>query len=1599
MANDTAKHDYRQCANEDPIGGRVRAFYANPKSETKTIPRNVHDVTSSPSGCVWPVGNVTLDESEQNCGPLDLDNMDLHSLMELRAQLETERARIPFELVVPGKIGTVEIPMLIDSGASVSVMSTKCWNKLETAHPERKLLPTDTKIRTASGEEVPAVGCLLANVDLAGAKYLHQFLVVNVAEDVILGLDFLARYNVDCDWQQGLLRLRGREVPSCREVCLGDGKLRRLATVEKTVLPANTHSMVQTKVKPRKNGTRGDRPDWGVTAPVRKPVVKHGVVAGRALVDGKADQVFIPIMNPTNTTVVLPRGTDLAFMAPVKYVEPVTQSSYEGPGNHYHSDFFESEVENEVTNTLNTIRLEEMKPEPCPENTPRAYLINVSPQEQGEHAGRKPFDDVLSGVIGSDQVGSNDPKQFYQKRDSDLSSDSAPEEQPTTPLPSETELAGMRKAQKLGIPEHLIQLFLDSIQELETEAEEERWAQFLVDYQDVFAASPLDLGRTGIVKHKIDTGNHAPIKQPPRRVPMHRREGVQDEIAKMLDRGVIEPCDGPWASPIVLVAKKGGELRFCVDFRELNEVTRKDAYPLPRIEDNLDCLQGAHWYSTLDLLSGFWQVEVAEEDRDKTAFTVGGQGLFRFVTMPFGLCNAPATFQRLMENVLAGLTWQVAVLYIDDIIVFSATFDEHLERLGQVLGRLASAGLTLKPTKCKLMRHKVEFLGHIVSADGVAADPAKIAKVAAWQTPKTLTQLRSFLGLCAYYRRFINHFSTIAKPFYKLMEKGTPFEFDALCEEAFQKLKKALTEAPILAYPRPDIPFILDTDASNVGIGAVLSQVQENEERVISYSSKTLNRHQRNYCVTRREMFAVVFHVDYYQHYLHGKRFLLRTDHAPLYWLLRKRCPPSQMARWIATLGLYDFTIEHRPGVKHGNADGLSRCMEGCSDIDELDIPSGTEITYAEMKAKASSTLPVRAVRTRAQAKREQLEAQQEADDMVAEFFGSFENPEPEVQPESQPLYPAVIPKTQTPSANLCGGDATNIFEPVSEVAPPNEGTESVHPKRPGLAKTLPKSVPQSALLDELADKERMEQYVRDVLPATWAPEAIAAIQQQDPDLKVVKQWLEGQAERPTSTQSLTLSATLKAWYLRYDQLYLCPDTGVLYIHWIDPKPHQPTRYRVLATPPMFPAIMAELHDAVTAGHLGQQKTVHRLKMSPFYWPGMVEYAMRWVRNCLKCNQRKDPKHRKRAPLQNYHAGATADRYACDLTGPFKPAASDKSQWIFTIADWYTRYMMAYPLQRATANAVAKCIVNFMCTFGFPLQIYSDNGTNVHGRVVKELCRLLGIQKLATVPYRPSSNGQIERQNKVIKFALANFVNRRASDWPLCLDPIMLAIRSSVHTATQETPNLLMMGREFRMSLDLYISPPPQQEHEIVPESEYAARLISAMHDAHIVVTKRLGRYYRYQKQQYDKNVKEIDYQIGQAVWLRIYPYDQDCPNAFKDHWDYTWVITKRIGPVHYIIQKSPYGDPKVVHADKIKPFYGEIPDLDTRRLWLSLQPNASRVDRLAVEPQYQVVSIPLPQQTSDLNARGPSVAYCRALQSRLDSTKSGNATNHQTPL
>ena len=451
------------------------------------------------------------------------------------------------------------------------------------------------------------------------------------------------------------------------------------------------------------------------------------------------------------------------------------------------------------------------------------------------------------------------------------------------------------------LPYHLQDLVDQTSGDLDG-SQRRRLAEVLLEYADIFPVpgDPLT-GHTDAVEHDINTGDRSPIRCAPRRMSPQKMKREEECVTEMLTGSQIEASDSPWSSPVVLVTKKDGGTRFCVDYRQLNDATIKDAYPLPRIDDTLDMLAGKQWFSTLDLASGYWQVSLSREARAKTAFATHS-GLFQFRVMPFGLCNAPATFERLMDRVLQGLRWSRCLVYLDDIISFGGTFDGALSSLTLIFERLRSYGLQLKSSKCHLFRVSVPFLGHIVGRRGLECDPTKIEDVKLWPVPDCLKSVRQFLGFVGYYRRFIPRFADVATPLVYLTGKDVPFVWDSSCSAAFRELRAALIDAPILAFPTETGQYILDTDSSNFGLGGVLSQIQNDQERVVAYCSRALRPSQRRYCTTKREMLAAVAMCIQFRSYLRGARFTLRTDHKSLVWLHRFKDTEGMMSRWLHSL-------------------------------------------------------------------------------------------------------------------------------------------------------------------------------------------------------------------------------------------------------------------------------------------------------------------------------------------------------------------------------------------------------------------------------------------------------------------------------------------------------------------------------------------------------------------------------------------------------------------------------------------------------------------------------------------------------------------------
>ena len=509
--------------------------------------------------------------------------------------------------------------------------------------------------------------------------------------------------------------------------------------------------------------------------------------------------------------------------------------------------------------------------------------------------------------------------------------------------------------------EHLQTIFDD----LPTELSDEQVSivkSLLCKYSSTFSKHDLDVGCTSLLTANIDTGNAPPVYQTLRRHPIAHLNQIDDLVDDLAKNNVISPCISPWAANVVLVARKGGaKTRLCIDYRALNKVTIADLFPVPSIASCFDSLGNNLYYSTLDLSSSFYQIKLDSKDALKTAF-VTRKGQFCFNRVSMGLKNGSALLARVMQLALNGVNLLNAVCYLDDITIFGTSFEHHMANFEIVLQRLQWANLKIKPSKCQLLRKRISFLGHIVSQDGLEADPAKIAVIKAWKFPRNAKELKSFLGIAGYYRHFCPFYSRLSAPLTAMLKKGARVTCTPEASEAFHELKSLLTNPPVLALYREHGDLILDTDSSDFAAGAVLSQWQDGKLRVLEYASKTYSPAERMQCSNRRELLALVFGLRQFRHYLLARKFLVRVDNAAVTYYKNANIEAvGQLARHLDFLSQFDYTIEHRAGKSHGNCDGLSRAPP-------CDFEAGLPCKKCTFRTVEHFTSTISAVVTRRQA-------------------------------------------------------------------------------------------------------------------------------------------------------------------------------------------------------------------------------------------------------------------------------------------------------------------------------------------------------------------------------------------------------------------------------------------------------------------------------------------------------------------------------------------------------------------------------------------------------------------------------------------------------
>lgn len=991
----------------------------------------------------------------------------------------------------------------------------------------------------------------------------------------------------------------------------------------------------------------------------------------------------------------------------------------------------------------------------------------------------------------------------------------------------------------------------------------ERITKKLNSMSEVFALNDLDYGHTTEVKHRIRLSDPTPFKQRPRPIHPSDYEAVRLHLKELKDANIIRESESPFASPIVVVKKKNGTIRLCVDYRKLNNQTIKDAYALPNIEEAFSSLSGSKWFSIMDLKSGYYQVEVEEQDKYKTAF-VTPMGFWEFNRMPQGVTNAPSTFQRVMEKCMGSMNLSEVLVFLDDLIVFSATLEEHEERLLKVLDRLKDFGLKLSPEKCQFFKKSVKYLGHIVSEKGVETDPSKIEALTTWPRPNNIKELKSFLGFSGYYRRFIKDYSKIARPLNDLTagyippkrrcpntkpftntDFKRPFndKWTTTCEDAFRTLIQKLTTAPILGFADPKKLYVVHTDASLHGLGAALYQEQEGGLRVIAYASRGLSRCERRYPAHKLEFLSLKWAVtEKFFDYLYGARFSVVTDNNPLTYILSSAKLDAAGHRWLAALSSFDFNIQYRAGKKNQDADGLSRRPH-----QDHDMPDMTS---------------------------------QDEDNRIKQFIAQF------LQSHSEPNVPSEAVKALCQAHELhhsshAESELTNPLVPVECLAIEATALPDAYCRTDMLGScTLPKMS-----LEDWAREQRQDPVISRVIDIVRTGRRLTYRQRQQENrevqlmLRVIKQ----------------LVLTDKVLHRkRLDQGAPCHQLVL------------PINFRQQA--------LENLHDSL--GHMGVDRTLDLVR-ARFFWPRMALDVHEKIRTCERCVRRKACAE-KSAPLVNIQTSRPLELVCIDYLSLEPDKKGTKN--ILVITDHFTKYAVAVPTADQKSKTVAKALWNsFFIHYGFPERLHSDQGRDFESTLIKDLCSLLGIKKTRTTPYHPRGN-PVERFNRTLLQMLGTLEEGDKTRWKEFVQPLVHAYNCTKNDTTGFSPYQLMFGRQPHLPIDIAFGLNTVRCAKL-SHSEYVKKLAESLTESYRLASEHSQKRALQNKQRFDNKVRESTLTAGDRVLVRNVGLRGK--HKIADRWSETvYTVVKQIPdlPVYVVVPENAKGPERVLHRDLLLP-------------------------------------------------------------------------------
>ena len=895
-----------------------------------------------------------------------------HNPVEVPLTPEDRCSRMFINLIVEG----TRIKGLVDTGSMVTFIDTKMYSKYFSKYPYRH---TAHEVHTFHGQSVNVVGEVTLPISLGGTivKDHVVYLSNRLGYPAVIGDDLMQPMRMGVQYHpHRQMTAEGVPVPTWTFDTLR-GDFRDSAETEpefpkvceEATLQPRCLNVVSVKVDTRQYREG----DVIMMEPNRRYAHRADIMIARGLSHVENGQVQVPIINTTQRPMRIPEGVQpCRFTKNVEVLSPqrAAQSVKEGP---LPSTLGEALGMESPTSSVEDLNLD--PPLDWPDGT--GHPSSFCPPGAAAAINAKDARDLGSTEALGGSGAPSEADDFNAALDIAWAEDYRPEQleavgegpahlEPITARDQSVATTSGNPAREYIDPqrrdpavndERVAALKARILEELAvcgelpelangvtmkgavgTEEEQRALHLLLLEYEDLFIEGPEQLHEKALGKALcINTGDHPPIRQRLFRRPHNVTAEIRRQTEDYLRWGLIERSESPWASQVVMAKKKDGTMRFCVDFRRLNAITKKDAYPLPLIGETLDALGDAGIFSTMDALSGYWQVSVSKEDQEKTAF-ITDQGHYQWKRMPFGLTNAPATFQRMMQCVLSGLTNDCCLCFIDDIIVYSRNFWQHMYDLTCVWNRVREAGLQLKGKKCMFLREELAFLGHVISKDGVKTDPATVAKMVNCPAPKKRQEIKRFLGLTGYYRRFVMNYVHIAAPLFEALKRcnGNPKMpwrevWTPDCDTAFEALKRAMSHAPVLAYPDLQKPFyFLFTDASKFGVGSILCQEDSaGNKKVIAYGGHKFTPSQVSYSTTEKECLAIVKGFQTYRPYLLGSQTTVYTDHQALTYILNGRRAmdqlPGRLFRWAIGLQEYEFKVEYKPGEKMQHVDALSR--------------------------------------------------------------------------------------------------------------------------------------------------------------------------------------------------------------------------------------------------------------------------------------------------------------------------------------------------------------------------------------------------------------------------------------------------------------------------------------------------------------------------------------------------------------------------------------------------------------------------------------------------------------------------------------------------